>query len=315
MTSMPEHVTCNLCGADDTRLLYSLRDYRLRVDDRLWNLVQCRNCSLGYLDPRPTVAEIAMYYPASYFGHRGGMTRRYALQAAYVPGTGGDLLDIGAARGDFLAVMRDRGWNVTGIEPSTSENPHDLTIHRQRFPEECKLEPASFDVITAWAVFEHLHDPKAAFRRCSDLLRPGGRLIVQVPNLRSIHARWARLEDIPRHLYFFNPTTLARFASNAGLRVTHIDHVTDLGQGSGRGVLRLALVRASGRSVDDFFTLYRSSRAERFRRAPVLTAAWTATAAIERLVLHDGLVRRLRISGQIVGVFEKHLTTAWAATR
>lgn len=46
---MPEHVNCNLCGADDTRLLYSLRDYRLRVNDLLWNLVQCRRCSLGYL--------------------------------------------------------------------------------------------------------------------------------------------------------------------------------------------------------------------------------------------------------------------------
>ncbi len=104
---MPEHVTCNLCGADDTRLLYSQRDYRLGIEDWLWNLVQCRQCSLGYLDPRPTAAEIGAYYPESYFSHLGGMSWLYAQHTANVPGAGGDLLDIGAARGDFLAVMRD----------------------------------------------------------------------------------------------------------------------------------------------------------------------------------------------------------------
>ena len=302
---MPEHVTCNLCGADDSRLLYSLRDYRLRVDDRLWNLVQCRRCSLGYLDPRPTAAEIQMYYPESYFNHRGGMGRRYDRQASYVPSRAGDLLDIGAARGDFLAVMRERGWNVTGIEPWTSENPHDLTIHRQRFPEECELEPASFDVVTAWAVFEHLHDPAAAFARVAALLRPGGQLIVQVPNLRSIRARFARLEDIPRHLYFFSEKTLRRYGRNVGIDLERLDHTTDLHGGSGRGVLRLALSRATGGSVDDFFDFYRTPRRQRFARRPVFAATWTAVAALERVLLSDVAVRTLRISGEVVAIYRK----------
>ena len=302
---MPEHVACNLCGSDDSRRLYSLRDYRLRVDDRLWNLVQCRHCSLGYLDPRPTVAEIGMYYPESYFGHRGGMSRRYALQAAYVPGTGGQLLDVGAARGDFMAVMRDRGWNVTGIEPSTSENPHGLAIHRQRFPEECKLDSESFDVITAWAVFEHLHDPAAAFACVAELLRPGGHLIVQVPNLQSINARFTRLEDIPRHLYFFSEKTLRRFGMKVGLDLERLDHTTDLYGGSGRGVLRLALSRATGNSVDDFFDFYQTPRRQRFARRPVFATAWTALAGLERVVLSDLAVRTFRISGQVVATYRK----------
>jgi 2-polyprenyl-3-methyl-5-hydroxy-6-metoxy-1,4-benzoquinol methylase len=304
---MPEHVRCNLCGADDTRLVYSLRDYRLRIDDRLWNLVQCRHCSLGYLDPRPTAAEIGMYYPESYFGHRAGMGRRYALQAAYVPGTGGNLLDIGAARGDFLAVMRDRGWNVTGIEPSTSDNPHGLTIHRQRFPEDCELASESFDVITAWAVFEHLHDPAAAFARVTQLLRPGGRFILQVPNLRSISARHTRLEDIPRHLYFFSPRTLREYARRSGLSLRTIHHTTSMYGGSGRGVLGRLLVQASGGDTDAFFRFYRMTRASRFRQSPVLAAAWTAAGAFERVVMPDWLIRASRVSGQVVAVIDKSI--------
>jgi SAM-dependent methyltransferase len=302
---LPEHVLCNLCGADDTRLLYRLRDYRLRVDDRLWSLVQCRCCSLGYVDPRPTTTEISLYYPQSYFEHRGNMHRRYMLQAEYVPGARGDLLDIGAARGDFLAVMRDRGWNVSGIEPSTSENPHSLDIHQQRFPEECDLEPGSFDVITAWAVFEHLHNPAGAFARVADLLRPGGRFVLQVPNLRSINARYARLEDVPRHLYFFNKTTLRRYGTAAGMELECFVHTTNLYGGSGRGVSQLALTRLTGGSVDEFFDFYKTPRRQRFERRPVFATMWTALAAFERVFLSDAVVRALRISGQVVATYVK----------
>jgi SAM-dependent methyltransferase len=302
---VPEYVSCNLCGAADTRLLYRARDHRLRIDDRIWNLVQCRRCSLGYLNPRPTAAESGTYYPEAYFRPRAEMTRRYELEADYVRGTPGDLLDIGAARGDFMAVMRDRGWRVSGIEPWSSENPHDLHIRRQRFPEDCDLEPESFDVVTAWAVFEHLYDPLSAFRTAASLIRPGGRLIVQVPSLRSINARYARLEDIPRHLYFFSPTTLGRYADLSGLRVDVIHHTTELHGGSGRGVLRRLLVHALGGDDDAFFDFYALRRRQRFRAAPLRATAWTVTGALESVLLTDRLIRALRISGEVVAVMRR----------
>jgi SAM-dependent methyltransferase len=282
-----------------------LRDYRFRVDDELWNVAQCRRCSLGYLNPRPTIAEIPRYYPGQYFGHRGRMARRYSLQAAYVSGPPGDLLDIGAARGDFMATMRDRGWSVTGVEPAPTENPHQLRIIRQRFPGECDLEPESFDAVTAGAVFEHLHDPATAFQRAANLVRPGGTVVVQVPNLRSINARYARFEDVPRHLFFFSPATLRRYADRAGLHVEAIHLITNMYGGSGRGVLRRLLVRATGGDDDDFFAFYAMRRRQRFRTAPFLATAWTATAALEGIVLSDWLLRTLRISGQVVAVMRR----------
>jgi 2-polyprenyl-3-methyl-5-hydroxy-6-metoxy-1,4-benzoquinol methylase len=302
---MPEYVACNLCGRDDTKLLFSLRDYRLRIDDRLWNVVECRHCHLGYLNPRPTPREIGVYYPGSYFDHRPAMSRRYARQAAYLPSTPGELLDIGAARGDFMAVMKDRGWSVTGIESADAGNPHELSIHGTSFPDQNELPDERFDVITAWAVFEHLHDPSAAFRRVTQLLRPEGTFIVQVPNLNSLNSRYARLEDVPRHLYFFSPRTLSRYATQSGLRLRQVHHVTDLYGGSGRGVLRHALTRAVGRSTDDFFAFYRSGRRQRFRRAPMFAAAWTVVGGLERILLTDWLVRALRISGQIVAIMDR----------
>lgn len=303
---MPETVNCNLCGADDAKPMFRLRDHRLMVDDVLWTAVRCRSCGLGYLSPRPTAEEIGRYYPESYYGRRKLQLDRYRRLAAYVPPEGTRLLDVGTARGDFLAVMRDQGWQVTGIEPfQKAGNPHDLTIHRFDFPAECDLAAESYDVITAWAVFEHLGDPGEAFRQCARMLVPGGRFIVQVPNLRSVHSRWALQEDVPRHLYFFTPRTLRAYALASGLKLERIAHTTDLFGGSGRGVLRLALVRALGHSNDEFFEIMRTPKRERFQRWPALACAWTATSALEHVILSDRLVRAARVSGQIVVTFTK----------
>jgi SAM-dependent methyltransferase len=308
---MPESVACNLCGSRDARLLYRQKDYRLAVEDTLWNLVICRRCGLGYLDPRPTVDEIGRYYPTRYYDHRGDALPRYERQAAYVPGGPGRLLDVGTARGDFLAVMVRRGWETVGIERSPdTETVAGVDVHHERFPEDCSLRDGSFDVITAWAVFEHLHDPAAAFRACARLLRPGGRLVVQVPNLRSIQSRWARQEDIPRHLYFFTEDTLRGFGDAAGIPLERVTHTTDLFGGSGRGVLQLGLIRAVGRSTNDYFEMYTIPRRERFRRWPVLASACTAVGLVERVLISDRLVRSARISGQVVAYFKKPLSIA-----
>jgi len=304
---MPETVNCNLCGANDGKPLFRLRDYRLMVDDIQWTAVRCRSCGLGYLNPRPTMDEIGRYYPESYFAHRRLQLDRYQRQAAYVPrGQGNRLLDVGTARGDFLLVMRDQGWEVEGIEPSErAGNPHGLPIHRCAFPSALDIGPESYDVITAWAVFEHLHDPAEAFQACARMLAPGGRLIIQVPNLRSIWARWALQEDVPRHLHFFSPATLRAYADDCGLHLERVIHTTDLFGGSGRGVLRLLLVRALGGHTDDFFEMCRTPRRQRFRRWPLRTVAWTMISALESVVLSDRLVRRARISGQIVVLLTK----------
>jgi hypothetical protein len=92
---MPEAVACNLCGLDDTRLLFRLRDYRFCVDELEWSVVRYRACGLGYLNPRPTAEENRRYYPEPYFSQRAAQTARYRRQAKYVPGELGRLLDIG----------------------------------------------------------------------------------------------------------------------------------------------------------------------------------------------------------------------------
>jgi SAM-dependent methyltransferase len=304
---MPERVSCNLCGADDAPTLYVLRDYRFSIDDIDWPVVRCRNCGLAYVNPRPTIDEISRYYPEQYFAHRGGLQRRYQRQVAYLPTSPGRLLDIGTGRGDFLALMRDRGWEVEGLEPfAPAANPDLLTIHRTFFPDNCDLPDQQFDVITAWAVFEHLHDPLGAFRESARLLRPGGSLIVEVPNLRSVRGWFSRMEDIPRHLYLFSPGPLAQYGRRVGLRLETVHHVTDLfSDASGAEAVRYLAARSLGISTAEFFRIYRTPRRERFRTWPVTSAVLAAAGLGGRILLSNWLVRVARISGEIVAIYCK----------
>jgi hypothetical protein len=145
-----------------------------------------------------------------------------------------------------------------------------------------------------------------AFHESARLLRPGGRLIVQVPNLRSIRGRLAPMEDAPRHLYFFSPRPLGGYGRRVGLRLDRIDQVTDLFAGaSGRDALRYLVARALGKSTDEFFRIYRTPRGKRFRTWPATSVCLAATGLSARILIPDWLVRLARVSGEIVAVYSK----------
>ncbi len=117
------------------------------------------------------------------------------------------LLDIGCGSGHFLRIARALGFDSLGIEvdPVVIRNAQasgEKVIHG-RLPD-TGLESESFDHITLHHVLEHLHDPDAGLRECFRLLKKGGRLWVQVPNIDSIGHEtygpfWRGLEP-PRHL-------------------------------------------------------------------------------------------------------------------
>ncbi len=304
-----ERPLCNLCGADDAEVLYTGRDHRYHVDDIEWPVVQCRRCKLAYLCPRPSPGAIGKYYPSRFYVGRdsGAAQRRYERQWRYLAGVRpGRLLDVGCANGDWMRFVADHGWEVAGVEQSeNSENPYGLDIRRGRIPEALDHPDASFDAVTAWAVFEHLHDPLGAFSAVARVLRPGGCFVMLVTNIHSLFSRYAHQEDIPRHLYFFSERTLGTYADRTGLELLRVDHTTDLFGGSGRGVLRVQAFKALGLGVPAFHTFMTQRPAQRLRERPLVATLDLGLAAIEKLALRDSIIRALRVSGIIVGVFRR----------
>jgi 2-polyprenyl-3-methyl-5-hydroxy-6-metoxy-1,4-benzoquinol methylase len=136
----------------------------------------------------------------------------------------GKLLDIGCGNGRFLAMMREAGWEVTGIEP----DPAAAAIARKRYGiaviegplKEAALPPASYDAITLNHVIEHVPDPVALLVECRRLLKVGGTMVVTTPNIESLGHRllsdaWVHL-DPPRHLFLFSLNTLGSCCEKAG---------------------------------------------------------------------------------------------------
>jgi 2-polyprenyl-3-methyl-5-hydroxy-6-metoxy-1,4-benzoquinol methylase len=149
----------------------------------------------------------------------------------------GRLLDYGCGSGDYALRMRERGWDVTGM---------DFSARAAREAEQVLGQPvlvgtlphpavprASFDMITMGAVLEHVHWPHTLIEAAAQALRPDGLLVVSVPNIDSFGFRafgedWWPLE-LPRHLLHFTPATLRRLLESHGLR---IQEVRLLGRGS-----------------------------------------------------------------------------------
>lgn len=142
----------------------------------------------------------------------------------------GKLLDVGCGGGWFIHRMQQRGWDVTGIDFSAhavemTRKNYQLPAHIGTLPHP-KIQPESFDVVNLGAVLEHVHDPLTTIQSAKDVLRPGGWLVVSVPNLDSWGFRqfgedWHPL-CLPHHLLHFTPTTLKRLIQAQGMEVREL---------------------------------------------------------------------------------------------
>jgi SAM-dependent methyltransferase len=187
-----------------------------------WRVVVCDGCGTGRMAPLPSSDEISAFYPPAYFGTTGRKFRPYVewavrfvaarhvrFLARRVP-RGGRVLDVGCGRGTLLAALADRGLEVHGMEVSRAAvegaDPR-AEIRIASDLVDAAYPSDHFDLVILWHVFEHLRDPRGALVEIHRILRPGGEVVIAVPNFSSWQARWAGPAwfhlDPPRHLYHF----------------------------------------------------------------------------------------------------------------
>ena len=235
-----EYGKCNLCRANDAQMLFEGQD-RLHGLPGIFTVVQCRQCGLIYLNPRPAKSEISIYYPEDYEPHvflerirrsrlarldyYYGLDKRRRAIEKFVPV--GRLLDVGCGNGGFLCYMQEHGWEVYGEEisqPAAEYARQELGLNVFLGELNDAVFPSHhFDVVTLWNVLEHLHDPAAALIEIKRILKPEGLLVIAVPNLTSWDAQlfgifWVGY-DVPRHLYTFSPETLRALLDRAGFQI------------------------------------------------------------------------------------------------
>jgi 2-polyprenyl-3-methyl-5-hydroxy-6-metoxy-1,4-benzoquinol methylase len=140
------------------------------------------------------------------------------------PGAGAKLLDVGCGNGRFMMQMRDFGWNVVGVEPDPASANQairaGLNVYTGSLDTIENIENCSFDAVSLHHVLEHLHHPLKTLRRCWQLLKPGGVIVIATPNFASSGHRafgqdWFALQP-PTHLTIFTADSLRKALLSAG---------------------------------------------------------------------------------------------------
>ncbi len=223
-----------------------------------FQVVRCRGCGLLRTDPRPTPESMSFYYPDDYGPYlytqvgtgsegedRRPAWRRWASRAvqtlvrvnaerlpALKPGR---MLEIGCASGAFLHRMAAAGWQAEGIEFSESAAAAARRLGYRVYAGQLERAPhpaEKYDLVVGWMVLEHLHEPIRALEKLWSWTKPGGWLVLSVPNAACyefalFRDAWFALH-LPNHLYHPTPKTVAKLFERSGWRLEKVFYHRDL---------------------------------------------------------------------------------------
>lgn len=234
------YTNCPVCGSIEINPLLTAKDYSVSKEEFvIW---QCSNCTLRFTQDVPDETSIGKYYQSSdYISHsntKKGLVnqlyqkvRNYTLnqKASLITGKTvkqGSILDLGAGIGVFLNTMKQKGWEISGIEPDEGARQQAKKLFNIELKDTGTLDQLtanSFDAITLWHVLEHVHQLHSYVERLKALLKPNGKIFIAVPNYESFDSSvyklyWAAY-DVPRHLYHFTPRAIKVLMEKHGLKV------------------------------------------------------------------------------------------------
>jgi len=248
-------VSCNNCGSSDAAFVTNgvEHEYDNTTQDE-FTVVKCKQCGLHYLNPRPDVSELSTIYPSEYYA--------YHLQTKNVESENQDsllyrarkfvyldrlekaishcgnnqelnILDIGCADGRALNWYRkieSTTVNTFGVDfdqiAVERARAAGHTIYQGRF-EDVDMPTDFFDMAVATHVIEHVADSKAFARRAFEVIKPGGILLLETPNIDSLDARIFRHRHwggyhFPRHWVFYSAASITQLVKGLGFDVIEI---------------------------------------------------------------------------------------------
>lgn len=296
---------CLVCG--------SATGYRFDSVANGFSVLGCARCGSARTWPALDEEAIAAWYPENYYGNNNvrfnplfeRLTRWFRRRRVDVvrrltrPGA---VLDVGCGRGFTLHFLREAGYQPVGVELSKHAATHARTNLGLDIREGDFLSQpfaAEFEAVIFWHSLEHMADPMRTLQRAWEVLRPGGLLVIAVPNFDSIQSRltgrqWFHL-DVPRHYVHFSARGLQDSLRQCGFSIINVAHLS-LEQNP-YGWVQSLLNRVFEHDLLYSILKEPAARAHRIREFPVQTIATTIVGllllpAAMALTMLETLLRR-----------------------
>ena len=227
---------CLFCGSQQVEDIQNVKSPHFDFE---YALYECRGCSSAFFDLHQHAVDLEKLYaevagskaeiyegtfkPSRYWQHETQVIRKYANSSPM------SILDVGCRTGDFLMHWPSDILRV-GVELSTRSaqvaQSRGLVIH-QNYLEKVEFEK-SFDVVTCYAVIEHLEVPSAFLAKLSQLVKPGGVLAIMIPTreclkrklIDAVGKRW-HMYCPPQHLNFISRKRLDQILGESGFELQH----------------------------------------------------------------------------------------------
>lgn len=242
---------CPSCKKNDIKFLFINKD-RMFFSAAVFHVYKCNNCGLIFIGEDLQEADLAQYYPTSYYTNvnpkktllnslalyckkKNNFLLNILLERVFlslgtvpvVPPFGAcKLLDIGCGGGGLLDRMKLFGWETSGYD--IDKKVGQSISNRHRFIDDLKLESEKYDLITMTDVVEHVVDFKKLLLEAYRLLDHQGVFILTTPTtsifFRLFGKYWYPL-DTPRHLYVFNKENISNCLHEAGFEVKKIKKI------------------------------------------------------------------------------------------
>ncbi len=227
---------------DNSQILkqFDINDLSISKEDfEIWD---CDSCGFRFTQNVPNQENAGSYYISDdYVSHSdnkdGIINKLYHFARQFMLKSkrnlllkysqGKSLLDIGSGTGYFPAIMKNAGFDVTGIEINEEARNYSIdkfglnVLPPSRFEDESINK--TFDVVTMWHVLEHIYDFHDYLSKIKNVLNSNGHLILALPNYKSFdgmhyNTYWAGY-DVPRHLWHFTTKDINFIAERYGFEL------------------------------------------------------------------------------------------------
>lgn len=206
-------------------------------------LKRCQNCNFVFATPQLTSNSLSYIYQknGSYFSHYRddnspaikALRKSHQIEITQLEKfkSRGKIIDIGCSGGLYLSLLGAQ-WKLTGLEIDQKA----LASARKRLRkntslinsqlEEAKLPLNHFDVVVMRGVIEHVPNPRYFLKKAQQILKQGGVLYINTPNVESICAhlykKSFRLIDPIHHIWYFSPNTINKLLEDYGFQIAAI---------------------------------------------------------------------------------------------